>query len=352
MTTEWMRRAVDDPPDVRPLPRSAHDVIPAMPVPGPQRPGTWTDVAQTLGPLRWAWQPWLPCGFFTLLAARTGVGKSALALRLAACFTAGWPWPQGEPAADEPGVVLWCEAEGAQALNYDRAVAWGLDPACFLAPFPDPLRDVCLDDPEDRARIATVARRPDVRLVVVDSLSAALGARRDENSTFMLEPLRFLAELARDTGKPVLVTHHLRKAGLLDSGAPALDRLRGSGAIPQLARVVWLLDAPNAQTPAALRLSVVKSNLARFPAPLGLAFDDAGRLTFSADAPAEPEAPTEIEAATQWLLAALQGGPVKQTDLAYGAEAGGISGITLRRAKVTLGIKSEKRPDGWYWLLP
>ena len=52
--------------------------------------------------------------------------------------------------------------------------------------------------------------------------------------------------LARDTGKPVLCTHHLRKKGLQDGEAVTLDRLRGSSATVQTARLVWAEEAAEA----------------------------------------------------------------------------------------------------------
>lgn len=187
---------------------------------------------------------------------------------------------------------------------------------------------------------------PEVRIVVVDSLSAAC-ARRDENSSQMLQVVTWLATLARDTGKPILVTHHLRKRGLLDGDGPNLDRLRGSSSIVQTARMVWAIDAPDSAQPERLRLSVIKSNLARFPSPIGLSIDESG-LTFG-PAPEKPRVKNESEKAREFLLSELSGGPVKKTVLDEKVRKAGISVRAIKRVKDDLGAVSRKVSGEWWW---
>lgn len=314
----------------------------------PKKRSTWADLDGLLGPIRWDWPRWLAPGFFHLLAGQTGAGKSALALRVAACYLAGWAWPDGAPFEGEPGKVLWLECESAQALNLQRAKDWSLPLEDLLCPLANPLDD--LDWRKHQRAIRDAAMRPDVRLVILDSLSGANGGRVDENSQAMIALGAWLARLAQDAGKPVLATHHTRKRGLTDGDAPTLDRVRGSGTIPQLARVVWMLDAPKASAPQSLRLSVIKSNLAKLPRPIGMGFDGDGLPTFG-ESPAEPENRRELEEATQWLLDTLRAGPMLATDVAIAAQEGDISPRTLRRAKMALGVQSEKVAGAWQWCL-
>ena len=60
------------------------------------------EIADTLQPVSWLWQPWLPLGMITLLAAQQGTGKSMLAL--------------GSGAADHRGgaVAGWIAADAAR----------------------------------------------------------------------------------------------------------------------------------------------------------------------------------------------------------------------------------------------
>jgi putative DNA primase/helicase len=310
---------------------------------------TWADLDNLIGPIKWLWKNWLPQGMLTIIAGELGVGKSIMALRIAACFLRGDPWPDGAPYTGELGAILWCEAEAAQAINLSRAKAWGLPLDRIYTPFEDPLVDILLDDPNHREAIATVARREEVLFIVVDSLRGA--TRGDENSSETIAVTKWLAELARDTDKPLLLSHHLRKKGLRDVGDKVtLDRLRGSSAIGQTARVIWAIDVPDPKDKETKRLSVIKNNLARFPEPVGLSIDGEG-VTFC-DAPQEPHTETLQERAADLLLMLLASGPMPSTDIRNEVEEAGLSWHAAKRAKKQLGIIASK-PDGvWHWSLP
>lgn len=308
----------------------------------------WAEMAGLIGDVSWAWQPWLPKGFVTIVAAEVGIGKSVLCLRIAASFLRGDPWPDGITCEGQ-GAVLWCETEAAQALNLARAKAWGLPIERIYSPkiADNPITDVELDLTEHQDEVTAMANWPDVKLVIVDSLRGA--HRGDENSS-SIEVVKWLAQLARDTDKPVLLTHHLRKRGLFDlDGQISLDRVRGSSAIIQTSRVVWAIDKPDVGIEAR-RLSVIKSNLTRFPEPVGLEIGDAG-IEFG-EAPEKPHEDTPSERAVDLLRALLDDGPMKQPDIQHEADGAGISIATLKRVKKKLGIVAKRKPDGWYWALP
>jgi putative DNA primase/helicase len=312
---------------------------------------TWADLEGLIGPVAWDWPGWLPRGFLTILAGEAGLGKSTLALRLCACYLRGDDWPDGAPGADmgRDTAVLWCETEAAQALNWERARAWGLPLERILTPL-GPLEDVSIDAPAHQAAIARAAHRPEVGLVVVDSFSGA--GHRNESSSEGHMAVRRLAVLARDTGKAVLLLHHLRKRSLLDAGHQvSLERLRGHSSIVQPARVVLALDAPNPYRETYKRLSVIKSNLAPFPQPLGFWVAEDGKARFALASPA-PRSTTALERAAEALQELLSDGPVPAEGLVADLVGLGISEPTVRRAKARLGIVSSKREDGWTWELP
>lgn len=315
----------------------------------PQAGSTWADMGKIIGPICWEWRPWLPKGLLTMLAGDSGTGKSIVALRLAGCPLRGDPWPDGTAYTGEIGKVLWCEAEAAQAINFERATNWGLPTENILSPLDDSLQDVRLDNPDHWAAIIAHSYRPDVRLIIIDSLSGLHG--NDENKTEMLQTVKQVAELARDSGKPIILTHHLRKRGLFDGGeAITLDRLRGSSAIVQTARVVWALDLPDPGLPDTRRLSVIKNSLARFPEPVGLNITDGG-LNFT-NAPEPPKRETLQDKAGDLLLALLNDGPVPSVDLKEEVEGAGVSWFAAQRAKDKLGIVAVREGGRWLWSLP
>ena len=107
---------------------------------------TWADMDKILKPITWAWDGWLANGFLTILASESGMGKSGLLLRICGSFLCGDDWPDGQQFEHEIGGVLWCEAEAAQALNLERAKAWGLPVNQIYCPLGDTLEDINLDN--------------------------------------------------------------------------------------------------------------------------------------------------------------------------------------------------------------
>ena len=126
--------------------------------------------------------------------------------------------------------------------------------------------------------------------------------------------------------------------------------LRGSSAIPQVARVIWAVDSPNSAKPDQRRLSVIKNNLAKRPQPVGFELPG-NRIKFTV-APAPIVRATAHDEAIEFLSALLQNGPVTATDVRRCADTSGISRSTLDRAKRHLGVMSTKDGDCWSWLLP
>jgi hypothetical protein len=312
---------------------------------------TWADIDGVIGPITWAWPGWLPDAMLTELASEPGVGKSAVALRTAATMIGAFPtWPDGTPFTGEPGRIVWAEAEAGQAINLERARAWGLDLEKIIQPGL-PLEDFKLDDPAKWDALKTLAYLPDVRLIVIDSLSGA-NTRRENDTEQQLSLVKQLAELARDCGRPILLTHHLRKRGIFDSGEPSLEQLRGAVAITQPARVVWVIDAPDLQDKETRRLSQVKNNLQRMPGPLGLTIGPAG-VTF-VDAPEAPQPINQQDQAINFLLALLQDEAMPAAEVFEQAQLAGHSRRTIERAKGKIGVVSLKGQGGqqWLWGLP
>ena len=344
---------------------------------------TWADLQALDSATLWDWPGWLPRGCLVLLAAASGMGKSLLALRLAASYLRGDPWPDGSLPGSSPSssvgslpgssqncprregtflasAVLWCESEAAQFLNLKRARAWGLPCRQLWTPL-QATQNVQLARRDHRAAVARLAARPAVRFVVVDSLSGA--SHGAENAGQAMDLVQWLAELARDTHKPVLLLHHLRKRSLrAHAGAGPhtvrLDDLRGHSGIVQPARIVLALDAPDPARPHLKRLSVVKSSLAAFPPPLGFCASagdastgGAPRLRFCAP-PQLPRPSTLFACAVERLRDLLAQGPLPVALVRQELVRSGLSRTTVHRARTHLGISTARQDGCWVWRLP
>ena len=314
------------------------------------RGATWEELDKEIAGIEWLWRDWLPKGMLVILAGSPGSGKSALALRIAATFVRGDVWPDGSEFKGENGSVLWLEAEAGQAVNVGRARDWGIPKGQIVgAPLPHRAHDVRLADRTHREAIESEAHQDGIRLIVLDSLSAATAGQQENKST-MIQPVLWLAKLARDTGVPVLVLHHTTKPSRHDpADVVTLPRVRGFGGIVQPARVVWGLDAPDSLAPESRRLHVIKSNLAAIPEALGVSIGPDG-VSFGR-APMEFERRTRRSAASEFLMDALKVGPVPSSALKTQVEAAGLNWRTVQRARAKLPIDVIKSGDGWVWQL-
>lgn len=313
---------------------------------------TLAELRGLLSKTEWEWNGWLPRGFVSLLVAQSGMGKSTLALRLAASRMCGWSWPDGTLCEAELGPVVWVDTEASQALLLERADAWELPAERIHLPSlggSDPLADVLLDSPEGWAAVLSAVDAHKPALLVVDALRGAHRGR--ENDSELVTLMSSLAALARDKCIAVLVLHHLRKANQFERlDEVTLDRIRGSGVIVQYSRVILAIDRPDPAQPERHRLSVIKSNLAKRPDPIGFAIADTG-LEFGA-VPEVPRTEKQGSKAMEFLRELLSRQPVLATDLFAQGQLAGFAEITLRRAKTDLGVVVVKRDGRWYWSLP
>ena len=303
---------------------------------------TYTDLKGKLNEITWKWEHWLPDGFVTLLVGNSGIGKSLLALKIASSFVTGCKFPDGSDYNGNTGCVLLCDTESSQQLWLSRIEQMNLPTDKFIPPFKDGFTDLNLDIIEHRERLQTLAQMEEIKLVLIDSLSGS--SNSDENKVETAEKLKFLSILARDTGKPIIVVHHLNKNSSNNSKIQ-LNNVRGSSAIVQFARVIWAIDIPNISDENHKRLSILKSNFYNQVKPIGLCFNEKD-IIFN-DAPTEPKVITQKNSATEFLLNYLKNGKKLQKDIIDSAQKIGLTEITLKRAKKELAIQSKKEKEQW-----
>lgn len=332
-------------------------------------------------PVRWLWPGRIARGKVTVLAGDPGLGKSQLTASLAAIVTTGGKWPDSETPA-EVGAVAFLNAEDDAADTLKpRLIAAGAD--LRLCHVLDAVRATDRDGLPiqrgfDLSRDVSVlaeklARIGSVRLLVIDPISAYLGAVDSHRNAEVRALLAPLSAMAAGLGVAVLAVSHLNKSGSAD----ALSRVTGSLAFVAAARAAWIV-AKDPQDPARRLFVAAKNNLG--PDGAGLSFcirpvtidGDIGTSRIAWHA--EPVTMTANEAlaavgargglgtelrtpeAEDWLLDALAAGPVATEDLRRRARADGLAWRTVERARSALKLKARRCRFGagglWAWELP
>lgn len=330
--------------------------------------------------VRWLWPGRIARGKVTVLAGHPGLGKSQVCASLAAIVTTGGRWPVDGTRADVGSVaILSAEDDAADTLK-PRLLAAGAD--VRRVHVLDAVRCESRDGElvergftlADTAELAvTLAAIGDVALLVVDPISAYLGATDSHRNAEVRALLAPLSDMAARLGVAVVAVSHLNKGGSTD----ALARVTGSLALVAAARAAWIV-ARDPQDPARRLFLPAKNNLGADGA--GLAFgiepaavedgietsrvawrDEVVTVTASEALAAEHGADRRTDApqrddAEVWLRGALEGGAVAVGELQRDARADGLAWRTVRRAKDAIGARAARAGFGkagrWTWSLP
>ena len=318
--------------------------------------------------VEWLWPERIPFGAITVLGGDPGLGKSLLAVWLAAQLS------RGELGEVGPASVLLSSAEDARAqVVVPRLQAAGavMERVHFVEMERDGFRTQPLL-PDDVPALAGKAKAERARLLVLDPLMAHLArginSWKDQEIRRALLPLKDLAE---ESGAAVVVVAHLNKGQSSDP----LQRLGGSIGLPAAARSVLLLgrdpDDPDGAEGERRVLAHVKTNLGARAASLALQIETieaaagaGGRIVPGGFSPHNGEDLLTVQqhgrggakraGAVILLQEQLAAGPKAVRDLLEVADAQGISETTLNRAKDELGVRSTKEgfPGSWLWTLP
>jgi hypothetical protein len=210
--------------------------------------------------VEWIWPGRLPAGKLVTLDGDPGLGKSTLAIGIAATITTGGNWPDGTACTVVGDVLLMSAEDGMADTVRPRLDAAGADVTKVhnidgvRSDTDGTLRPPTLADvaPIERAVNATGAR-----LLVVDVIMAFLPSGTDSHKDQDIRRvLSRLAGVADRTGCTVLLLRHLNKA----KGGDPMYRGGGSIGIVGAARA-GMLVAADPDDPELRVLASIKSNL-------------------------------------------------------------------------------------------
>ena len=298
----------------------------------------------------WLWQDRIALGKLTIISGDPGLGKSYLSLSIAATVSTGAKFPDGAPCCQGEVIVATCEDGPADTIR-PRLDCMGADVSkvYHLHGVEDgkKVQILQLDRHIDALR-ECLETHPEVRLIIVDPISAFMGDTDSHKNAEVRTVLGPLATLAEQHNVAVVGINHLSKAQ-----GRALYRSMGSLAFVAAARAAWAVMADPDDDERRLFL-LLKNNLAN---PSGLAFRiENGAVVFentpvliSVDDLDPDETPREE--ARSWLKATLSE-PIAASKVLKSAKVDGISERTLRRAKKEMKVESVQFAGEWVWALP
>jgi putative DNA primase/helicase len=309
--------------------------------------------------ISWLWPGRIPLGKVITLTGDPGVGKSFISAWLATQISIGAPIPgQSECFPTGKSIFMCCEDNLADTFR-PRVDAMGGDPnqvislkGSFAKLDQKESGPICLRR-DEFAKIRMYCERvPDIKLIVIDPISAYLGKIDSNNNTDVRGILDPIAEWAGTSGVTVLMVNHLNKG----KEQSALQRGIGSIAFNAVARLVY-----NVTNQRGKRLmSAAKWNCGPKPDSTAFRISEDGELlwdlksiaTTADDAVGFTREPSDEAKAAEWLKSVLANGKVESAVLEKAAVELGFSDSTLQRARTSLGIKPRKEKNKWFTALP
>ncbi len=294
----------------------------------------------------WFIEGWLPEGQICILASDGGVGKTSLAIDIAANRSAGRPCILDDPDITvEPQRIAFVSTEDSVKMKLKKKIREaGADTSNILIPASADgttldLRDFKLGS----ERLKKFIRDGRPALCILDPLQGFVPPNINMGSrNAMRDCLDPLINLGEETGTTFLIICHSNKR----KGASGRDRLADSADIWDIARSVLMMGYTPEQ--GKRYLSHEKSNYGITQKTRLFTMDSMGRLVAAGatekkdiDFQRENDNNSSLgkrEACKEWILRTLKenGNDMTMNDLKSAAEFEGFSMKTLERAKTEL----------------
>ena len=306
--------------------------------------------------ITWLWQNWLPFGKIALLVGDSGLGKTTLAIDIAARLTSGRHMPLADTAITPiMGSVLFQSQEDDLADTLlPRCISAGADLRKI-----ESIEADGLNFDEDCGIIERHIQEINARCVIFDPLQSFMGRNADMNRiTDIRRLLSNLGSIAAKNDCVVLVIAHQNKA----QGANELHRVFGSVDITATARSVMRISKCDSD-PDMRIISHIKSSVSRPAPPIAFHINNDGQLVYSVKYDSDgfgygngdiyeiPDDNSKRAKAVEIINSMLQNGPREGTEIFKACNDAGISTRTVERVKQEMNVRSGREGGKRVWYL-
>lgn len=301
----------------------------------------------------WLWPNFIPLARATMISGDPNVGKTWLALDIAARLSKGLTWPDGSPGPEPANVLYLTVEDNPHDTIRPRIDSLGGDPSKIAIINPGYEDFISFAEHDGIKKLEDeILKIGNVRLVVLDPVidfSGEINPNAAEQVRAFLTPLIHLAEKLNFA---LVLIAHLNKA----QSQSAIYRTGGStSAWLGKCRAAFMIFRDSEEKKKRY-VSAIKSNLAPDDPPQLSFIPNNGRLIFEkvveevdVDEHLNPQfrgrdgEKEESSFAVSWLKDALKNGPVDAKEIKQAAREGGISERSLNRAghKLNVTMKAE-----------
>lgn len=319
----------------------------------------------------WLWDGIFPLNDITVVAGIQGIGKSLMAIDLAARVSRGLLWPDGTKCI-EGGVILMAAEDDVATTIVPRLNAVRADTTRIAIVQGSPSIEgglVPFDLKGDMTRLKGLLTNGKAilgiipKLVIIDPISSYVGnidTHRDNQVRNVLFRLR--ANIATEFNVAVVCIMHLKKG---TEEASSLEKIMGSVAFTAMARCVWAFcqcpDDDDRRFFVPVKHNLAKRSMKGWECFILSGRNKQGILRWGeqtnqiaddlmVDRGMKPEA--KKSQAMEIISDKLKNGPVHSIEVIEAVIMADISRRTCENAKEELHVVSVRRDGKWVWYLP
>lgn len=297
--------------------------------------------------VKWLWYPYIPLGKITIMQGNSGIGKTMLALNIAAALSNGDPLP-GDTQPREPINIIYNTAEdGLGDTIKPRLRSAGAD-LTRINTINERVNTVTMTDERLERSVCELS----AKLLILDPIQAYLGAKIDMNKANEVRPIfAQLGRVAEDNECAIVLIGHQGKNQMYSE----LQSLLGSTDQVAAARSV-LTVTKHSNNKALSIINHTKSSLSAKGKSLTFSIDENGKIVWGdfVDITSNDDSEeklTKRDFAKDFLRELLAGGAKSANKIYSAANEKQISDKTLQRSKKELGIISYSEGGMWFWKL-